>query len=129
MSRFDLAINRLDTRINTAMSCRYDLVLKSGSILTVDAIWDSTQQEAKSGAVSNHPRFLRAVSEHGVLTVLQQRLVRDDVMGAAVETPHGPRWVVDLDYPDATATVLLLGISGDTPLPTTPGVRFTKKTV
>ena len=50
-------------------------------------------------------------------------------MGAEVETPLGPRWVVDLDYTDATTTVLMLGLAGDANLPAGTGTRFSKTNI
>jgi len=111
-----------DRAINAAMANHYQLALKSGGQLEIEAIWDSSLQEAKTP----NPRGVRAASEQGVLTVLQNRLRREDVMGAAVDTPLGTRWVVDLDYPDATTTVLMLGLAGDAVLPVGTGERFTK---
>ena len=115
-----------DRAINAAMANHYQLALKSGGQLEIEAIWDSSLQEAKTATGTNNPRGVRAASEQGVLTVLQNRLRREDVMGAAVDTPLGTRWVVDLDYPDATTTVLMLGLAGDAVLPVGTGERFTK---
>lgn len=126
MSRFERALARGDARLNGALSSPYQLALKSGGQLEIEAIWDSSLQEAKTPTGTNNPRGVRAASEQGVLTVLQNRLRREDVMGAAVDTPLGTRWVVDLDYPDATTTVLMLGLAGDAVLPAGTGERFTK---
>lgn len=115
-----------DQAINRVMANGYQLTLKNGDQLVIDAIWDSSQQEAKTPAGTSNPRGVRAASEQGVLTVLQNRLRREDVMGAAVDTPLGRRWVVDLDYSDATTTVLMLGLAGDAMLPVGTGERFTK---
>ena len=126
MSRFERALVRGDARINGALSTPYLLTLKGGSQMAITAIWDSSLQEAKTPTGTSNPRGVRAASEQGVLTVLQNRLRREDVMGAAVDTPLGIRWVVDLDYPDATTTVLMLGLAGDAVLPVGTGERFTK---
>jgi hypothetical protein len=98
-------------------------------MLDIAAIWDSSLQEAKVPAGSTNPRGVRVASEKGVLTVLQNRLRREDVMGAEVETPLGTRWVVDLDYTDATTTVLMLGLAGDANLPAGTGTRFSKTNI
>jgi len=115
-----------DQAINAVMANGYQLALKNGGQLAIDAIWDSSLQEAKTPTGTSNPRGVRAASEQGVLTVLQNRLRREDVLGAAVDTPLGRRWVVDLDYPDATTTVLMLGLAGDAVLPGGTGERFTK---
>ncbi|MFM5239816.1 hypothetical protein ACEUAP_20815 [Aeromonas veronii] len=124
MSRFDRLTVRLDARVNLAMASPYNLLLKNGASLEIAAIWDSSLQEAKV-----NPRGVRVASEQGVLTVLQNRLRWEDVMGAEVETPLGRRWVVDLDYTDATTTVLMLGLAGDANLPAGSGPRFSKTTI
>lgn len=129
MSRFDRLTVRLDARVNGAMASPYTLLLKSGASLEIAAIWDSSLQEAKVPTGSSNPRGVRVASEQGVLTVLQNRLRREDVMGAEVETPLGRRWVVDLDYTDATTTVLMLGLAGDANLPKGTGPRFSKTTI
>ena len=129
MSRFDRMTVRLDARINRAMASPYSLLLKGGDRLEIAAIWDSSLQEAKVPTGSSHPRGVRVASEQGVLTVLQNRLRREDVMGAEVETPLGTRWVVDLDYTDATTTVLMLGLAGDANLPAGTGTRFSKTNI
>lgn len=129
MSRFDRMTVRLDARINRAMASPYSLLLKGGDRLEIAAIWDSSLQEAKVPTGSSNPRGVRVASEQGVLTVLQNRLRREDVMGAEVETPLGPRWVVDLDYTDATTTVLMLGLAGDANLPAGTGTRFSKTNI
>jgi len=118
-----------DMAINAVMARQYSLLLKSGATLEISAIWDASLQEAKVPTGTNNPRGVRVASEQGVLTVLQNRLRREDVMGAEVETPLGPRWVVDLDYTDATTTVLMLGLAGDANLPTGTGPRFTKTNI
>lgn len=129
MSRFDRLTVRLDARVNRAMASPYSLLLKSGASMEIAAIWDSSLQEAKVPTGSSNPRGVRVASEQGVLTVLQNRLRREDVMGAEVETPLGTRWVVDLDYTDATTTVLMLGWAGDANLPVGSGPRFSKTTI
>lgn len=129
MSRFDRLTVRLDARVNLAMASPYSLLLKGGDRLDIAAIWDSSLQEAKVPAGSSNPRGVRVASEQGVLTVLQNRLRREDVMGAEVETPLGTRWVVDLDYTDATTTVLMLGLAGDANLPAGTGTRFSKTNI
>lgn len=126
MSRFDRLTVRLDARVNRAMASPYSLLLKSGASMEIAAIWDSSLQEAKVPTGSSNPRGVRVASEQGVLTVLQNRLRREDVMGAEVETPLGTRWVVDLDYTDATTTVLMLGLAGAANLPAGTGTRFSK---
>lgn len=113
-----------DMAINAEMANQYSLLLKSGARMEIAAIWDTSRQEAKVPTGSSNPRGVRVASEHGVLTVLQNRLRREDVMGAEVETPLGTRWVVDLDYTDATTTVLMLGLAGDANLPAGTGTRF-----
>lgn len=118
-----------DMAINAEMANQYSLQLKNGNLLDIAAIWDSSLQEAKVPAGSTNPRGVRVVSEKGVLTVLQNRLRREDVMGAEVETPLGTRWVVDLDYTDATTTVLMLGLAGDANLPAGTGTRFSKTNI
>lgn len=118
-----------DMAINAVMARQYSLLLKSGATLEISAIWDASLQEAKVPTGTNNPRGVRVASEQGVLTVLQNRLRREDVMGAEVETPLGPRWVVDLDYTDATTTVLMLGLAGDANLPAGTGPRFTKTNI
>lgn len=129
MSRFDRLTVRLDARVNLAMASPYSLLLKSGASMEIAAIWDSSLQEAKVPTGSSNPRGVRVASEQGVLTVLQNRLRREDVMGAEVETPLGTRWVVDLDYTDATTTVLMLGLAGDANLPAGTGTRFSKTNI
>lgn len=129
MSRFDRLTVRLDARVNRAMASHYTLLLKSGSSMEIAAILDTSLQEAKVPTGSSNPRGVRVASEQGVLTVLQNRLRREDVMGAEVETPLGTRWVVDLDYTDATTTVLMLGLAGDANLPAGTGPRFSKTTI
>lgn len=129
MSRFDRLTVRLDARVNLAMASPYNLLLKNGASLEIAAIWDSSLQEAKVPPGSSNPRGVRVASEQGVLTVLQNRLRWEDVMGAEVETPLGRRWVVDLDYTDATTTVLMLGLAGDANLPAGSGPRFSKTTI
>ncbi len=129
MSRFDRLTVRLDARVNRAMASPYSLLLKGGDQLEIAAIWDSSLQEAKVPTGSSNPRGVRVASEQGVLTVLQNRLRREDVMGAEVETPLGTRWVVDLDYTDATTTVLMLGLAGDANLPAGTGTRFSKTNI
>lgn len=118
-----------DMATNAVMASQYSLLLKGGDRLEIAAIWDSSLQEAKVPTGSSNPRGVRLTSEQGVLTVLQNRLRRDDVMGAEVETPLGTRWVVDLDYTDATTTVLMLGLAGDANLPAGSGPRFSKTTI
>ncbi|WP_429169475.1 hypothetical protein [Aeromonas hydrophila] len=115
--------------INAVMASQYSLLLKGGDRLEIAATWDSSLQEAKVPTGSSNPRGVRVASEQGVLTVLQNRLRREDVMGAEVETPLGRRWVVDLDYTDATTTVLMLGLAGDANLPAGSGPRFSKTTI
>ncbi len=129
MSRFDRLTVRLDARVNLAHASPYSLMLKSGVSMEVTAIWDTSLQEAKVPTGSSNPRGVRVASEQGVLTVLQNRLRREDVMGAEVETPLGTRWVVDLDYTDATTTVLMLGLAGDANLPAGTGTRFSKTNI
>lgn len=129
MSRFDRLTVRLDARVSRSMAKPYSLLLKSGARMEIAAIWDTSLQEAKVPAGSSNPRGVRVASEHGVLTVLQNRLRREDVMGAEVETPLGTRWVVDLDYTDATTTVLMLGLAGDASLPAGTGTRFSKTNI
>ena len=129
MSRFDRLTVRLDARVNRAMASPYSLLLKSGASMEIAAIWDSSLQEAKVPTGSSNPRGVRVASEQGVLTVLQNRLRREDVMGAEVETPLGRRWVVDLDYTDATTTVLMLGLAGAANLPAGTGTRFSKTNI
>lgn len=124
----DLVANA-DMAINAVMARQYSLLLKSGAPLEISAIWDTSLQEAKVPTGTNNPRGVRVASEQGVLTVLQTRLRREDVMGAEVETPLGPRWVVDLDYSDATTTVLMLGLAGDATLPAGTGTRFSKTNI
>lgn len=124
----DLVANA-DMAINAVMARQYSLLLKSGATLEISAIWDASLQEAKVPTGTNNPRGVRVASEQGVLTVLQNRLRREDVMGAEVNTPLGPRWVVDLDYTDATTTVLMLGLAGDSNLPAGTGPRFSKTNI
>lgn len=118
-----------DMAINSVMANQYSLQLKGGDQLEIAAIWDTSLQEAKVPTGTNNPRGVRVASEQGVLTVLQTRLRREDVMGAEVETPLGTRWVVDLDYSDATTTVLMLGLAGDANLPAGTGPRFSKTNI
>lgn len=118
-----------DMAINVVMASQYSLLLNGGDRLEIAAIWDSSLQEAKVPTGSSHPRGVRVASEQGVLTVLQNRLRREDVVGAEVETPLGTRWVVDLDYTDATTTVLMLGLAGDAKLPAGTGTRFSKTNI
>lgn len=126
---FSAYLATADDAINSAMANVYVLHLPTGRDLDITAIWDSSQQEAKGSAGANNPRQVRAVSDYGALTVLQNRLSRDLVVGAVVDTPLGQRRVIDLDYLDETTTVLQLGLSGSADLPAAPGVRFTKQTV
>lgn len=123
MSRFDRLTVRLDARVNAAMAKDYQLVLKSGSILPLQAIFDTQQQEARSPTGQSNPRAVRAVCEAGTLTVLGHRLNRSDVMGAKVTTPLGPRIVADVDYPDEYSTQLILGQDGQH-IPAVPGRLF-----
>lgn len=123
---FSALLADADQAINEVMGSRYQLTLKTGGQLEIVAIWDTSLQETKVPTGTSNPRGVRAASEQGVLTVLQNRLRREDVMGAAVDTPIGRRWIVDLDYSDATTTVLMLGLAGDSVLPTGTGERFTK---
>lgn len=123
---FSALLADADMAINAVMANQYSLLLKGGDQLEIVAIWDTSLQETKVPAGTSNPRGVRAASEQGVLTVLQNRLRREDVMGAAVDTPIGRRWIVDLDYSDATTTVLMLGLAGDSVLPTGTGERFTK---
>lgn len=123
---FSALLSDADQAINEVMGSLYQLTLKTGGQLEIVAIWDTSLQEAKVPTGTNNPRGVRVASEQGVLTVLQNRLRREDVMGAAVDTPIGRRWIVDLDYSDATTTVLMLGLAGDSVLPTGTGERFTK---
>lgn len=126
---FSELVELADEAINATMANPYSLLLKSGASMEIAAIWDSSLQEAKVPTGSSNPRGVRVASEQGVLTVLQNRLRREDVMGAEVETPLGRRWVVDLDYTDATTTVLMLGLAGDANLPAGSGPRFSKTTI
>lgn len=123
MSRFDRLTVRLDARVNAALARDYQLVLKSGSILPLQAIFDTQQQEARSPAAQSNTRSVRAVCEVGSLTVLGHRLSRSDVMGAKVATPLGPRLVADVDYPDEYSTLLILGQDGQH-IPAVPGGLF-----
>lgn len=126
---FSALLADADMAINAVMANQYSLLLKGGDQLEIVAIWDTSLQEAKVPTGTNNPRGVRVASEQGVLTVLQTRLRREDVMGAEVETPLGTRWVVDLDYSDATTTVLMLGVAGDANLPAGTGPRFSKTNI
>ncbi|MFQ2620504.1 hypothetical protein ACK3Y2_17140 [Aeromonas caviae] len=126
---FSALLSDADQAINEVMGSLYQLTLKTGGQLEIVAIWDTSLQEAKVPTGTNNPRGVRVASEQGVLTVLQNRLRREDVMGAEVETPLGTRWVVDLDNSDATTTVLMLGVAGDANLPAGTGPRFSKTNI
>ena len=120
---FSELVELADEAINATMSRQFDLTLKSGSILPLQAIFDTQQQEARSPTGQSNTRAVRAVCEAGTLTVLGHRLNRSDVMGAKVTTPIGPRIVADVDYPDEYSTQLLLGQDGQH-IPAAPGGLF-----
>lgn len=120
---FSDLVELADDAINATMARPFELVLTSGAILPLQAIFETQQQEARTPTGQSNIRAVRAVSETGLLTVLGQRLSRSDVMGAKVATPLGPRIVADVDYQDEYSTLLILGQDGQH-IPAAPGGLF-----
>lgn len=120
---FSELVELADEAINATMARQFELVLKSGAILPLQAIFDTQQQEARSPTGQSNTRAVRAVCESGSLTVLGLRLTRSDVLGAKVATPLGQRLVADVDYPDEYSTLLILGQDGQH-IPAVPGGLF-----
>lgn len=124
-SLFDAAVTAMDEVITRVMASPYVLELAAGGELLVSAILETGTEEPTRPGIGK-ARTLRAVSEHGVLVILGQRLNRDQVLGAKIQTELGPRWVTDVEYPDATTTELALALAGDAALPAGNGVRFVR---
>ncbi|MEJ8678122.1 hypothetical protein P0C22_06025 [Plesiomonas shigelloides] len=122
---FDSALQRADEAIMEHMAADFIFELSSGQQRSIRAIYDSQQSLGKGSGSSTSPRPFAAVCEHGALSVLGERLERA-LMGAKVKTPQGMRMVVDVIYPDAISTILVLGLVSEQRLPSGNGVRFTR---
>ncbi|MBU3825205.1 MAG: hypothetical protein H9917_10340 [Candidatus Oceanisphaera merdipullorum] len=120
---FDNAVAAMDEAITKVMASPYVLVLKIGGELAIKAILEHETGESTQPGLGK-ARAIRATTEQAMLTVLGQRLARDQVLGAQVETALGTRWVSEVFYPDETTTELQLGLAGDAVLPSGNGVRF-----
>ncbi|MGL5370794.1 MAG: hypothetical protein ACRDBF_07185 [Plesiomonas shigelloides] len=121
---FDDAMKMADEAIMDNMSVPFILELRDGCSLTINGIYDTQLSVATGSGSSNAPRPFDAMFEHGLLTVLGVRLERRLVFGAAVDTAQGRRVIADINYPDATSTVLVLGLPDGDKLPAGNGVRF-----
>lgn len=122
---FDSALQRADEAIMEHMAADFILRPTDGQPLSVRAIYDTQLSAGKGSPSSSTPRPFAAVCEHGALSVLGERLERA-LIGAKVETPQGMRMVVDVIYPDAISTILVLGLVSEQRLPSGNGVRFTR---
>lgn len=106
-SLFDDAMKMADEQIEGLFSKAFSLARKRGDAININAIFDGSlmMQGGK-----NTPPF---ACEQGALTVLNQRINKDDVKGAVVATPIGERTVVDVFYPDATTSILKLSVTSE----------------
>lgn len=103
-STFDDAMLSADKVIEGVFASNFTLLLVDNSGLELNAIFDSELEYKTS---KNAPPFM---CEQGALTVLNQRIDKEKVKGAKVETKLGSRVVVDVFYPDATTSVLQLSV-------------------
>lgn len=108
-SLFDNAMKMADQAIENALASPFHLQRKGVKSVEIKAIFDS-KLEYKGGDNSNITPF---ACEQGALTVLNQRINKDDVKGAVVATPIGERTVVDVFYPDATTSILKLSVTSE----------------
>lgn len=122
---FDSALQRADEAIMEHMAADFIFELSSSQQRSIRAIYDSQQSLGKGSSSSSSPRPFAAAFEHGALSVLGERLDRA-LIGAKVDTPQGMRMVVDVIYPDAISTILVLGLVSEQRLPSGNGVRFTR---
>ncbi len=123
-SLFDKAMRDADAHIMDRMSSPFTLQLRGGGEMTLNAIYDTELTLASGKADSQTPRPVNVSFEHGVLTVLNQRIERDVIAGARVHTPQGEKVVGPVFYQDRTTTVIELTIPGGSQLPKGKGVRF-----
>jgi len=103
-SIFDDALNRAGQVIENTFASTFTLQKVSGENLDINAIFDSALEISKG---KNSAPF---ICENGALTVLNQRLSREEYKGAKVKTELGDRVVSDVLYSDSTTSVLLLSI-------------------
>ena len=103
-NHFEQELKLADSVIETVFSSQFTLKLMNYESFEVKAIFDSELEYKTS---KNAPPFM---CEQGALTVLNQRIDKEKVKGAKVETKLGSRVVVDVFYPDATTSVLQLSV-------------------
>ncbi|KFC09035.1 hypothetical protein GTGU_01227 [Trabulsiella guamensis ATCC 49490] len=123
---FDSAIASADAAIMECMSSPFGLVLRTGDILNIKAIYDTELASAPGKKDVASPRTIDVSLEHGALTVLGQRIDRNLIAGAVVNTPQGEKAVGGVLYPDATTTLIVLTVKGGDQLPAGGGERFLK---
>lgn len=105
-SLFDEAMISADKAIEEEFASQFVFLLKDGSTLEVNAIFDMNQEMPK-GSASNKRSF---VAESGLLTVLNNRLDNELIHGASVETKMGKRFVANVEYPDETTMNIILSM-------------------
>ncbi|GDX06643.1 hypothetical protein [Buttiauxella sp. A111] len=125
-SLFDTAMRDADAHIMDRMSSPFILQLRGGGEMAIHAIYDTELAFASGKPDSQAPRPVNASCEHGVLTVLNQRLDREIIAGANVQTPQGKKVVGAVFYQDRTTTIIILTVPGGAKLPEGAGVRFTR---
>jgi len=125
--RFADRKNRMDQRVMAVMNDGdFTFTRKNGESVLLSCIYD-TQLELASGKVSStDQRMIDASFEHGVFTVLGERVDRELIMGATVLTPQGDKAVGGVIYTDEMATVITLTIPGGDSLPPGEGLRWVK---
>ena len=125
-SLFDDAMRDADAAIMARMSSSFTLQLKGGGELPLRAIYDTELSLSPGKANNATPRVIDASFEHGALTVLGQRIDRELVSGAIVQTPQGEKVVGSVFYQDRTTTVMVLTVPGGTQLPAGNSNRWMK---
>jgi len=123
-SLFDKAMRDADAHIMDRMSSPFTLQLRGGGEMTINAIYDTALEFASGKVNSQTPRPVNVSFEHGVLSVLNQRIDREFIAGARVNTPQGMKVVGPVHYQDRTTTIIELTVPGGVKLPGGRGVRF-----
>jgi hypothetical protein len=123
-SLFDKAMRKADSHIEGRMANPFTLQLRGGGVMNILAVYDTELALASGKTDSQNPRPVSTSFEHGVLTVLNQRVDRDVIAGARVSTPLGERVIGPVSYHDRTTTIIELTLLGGDKLPKGRGVRF-----
>lgn len=107
-SRFDKAIARADNALTRTFACVYTFELTTSETVSYQCIYDT---KLLSQSAEGTPVFKEV--KNGILKVLNQRISKDLIVDATVQTQLGQRRVANVLYPEPTVCVLVLSPLGE----------------